>query len=481
MSYEQLPSFSRPSTWRGEWWNPDTPGEKFPGELRYTPEGGLQLQIYDPDGDINDGARRRLRDLTRKPVIHGYANGTPATLVATELSHSQYAHSSSGRTHLDYEYRATGLVYGLHMLDPDEPLIESSDFGIEQAAYWPGNRPPWQAFEGTEPFHGGGDSFTAQFGEHTLELSSWLKSGSQGDSVLGLHSENLITRNFILHGPLVSYNDLMEKQHLIILLLSLATGESPKLIHSRAFFTRGENQNKDDTPWLPSAQIIPDLPLCVPNNENQYLAYEWSFTLEDVEFAEIIPKWVDLNKLLGGAVRIILGNRYLKRPVLESLLISTVAAAEAIHQKLEPGGPEDQETFSQAKERILEGTPEAYKERMRNVFTNRHSLKQRLVGLMERLPPELRRFNWLTRDCWIPVARDARNNISHSGSTTIPARDLYDAYQELEQLLLINLMLELGVPMERIDEWVLRDLNRRIWPRWSHRRKNPGRGAESNT
>lgn len=471
MSRRREIDFAEPSSWHGQWWDPRYPDERFPGELQYSPEDGVLLRFFNPNGDINAQFERPAEQHFHKPIIHGYANSTPTTLVDARLGNSSNSTSlSDDRTYLEYEYRIEGLVLGGHMDDTTTPVILNPTFEIEQAAHWGGDRPPTDEHGKISRWKGGGNSYSAKFGDHNLELSAWLPSKSSGDTGLGVRDEMFYSRIFTITGAPLSYDTLMEKQRLVLHLLSLATGITPKLTRSQAILVSSEEEALDNSDYLPPpAHLVQAVPLSTNHVSRRRRVYDFVFTLDDVDFQELIPKWVEMNETFGGALRILIGNRYLERPVLESLFLSTVAAAEAIHSKLEPNKPIDPDTFKAAKKQILAGTPEKYRDRIAGTFQNTYSLNQRLEKLMKRLPPELMLFNWPMKDTWMKVARSARGDISHSGTSDIDAQDIYDAYEEVEELLLINILYELGVPLERIREWVVRTHNRKLWPRW-HRR-----------
>lgn len=468
MSRRREVDFAESSRWRGEWWDPRYPDERLPGELTYSPGSGISLEFFNTDGDVNDHFKRPADHRFYKPLIHGYANSTPATLIEANLWNSGDSMSpSEGRTYLEYEYKAEGLVLGAHMEDPTARVISHPTFGVEQAAHWPGDRPLTDGDGKIDQWRVGGNSYSAPLGDHTLQLSSWLPSRSSGDTGLGIQDETVLSRSFMITGPPMSYRELMEKQRLVLHLLSLATGIAPKLTYSQAAIAPTEKSVQEPVDFtIPSAHLVQPIPLSRNQADRSRRVYELVFTLEDVDFQELIPKWLELNDTLGGALRILIGNRYLERPVLESLLLSIVAAAEAMHSKLELDPPIDPETFKSVKKEILAGTPEEYQNRISNAFMNRHSLRQHFEGLMKRLPQELMRFSWTTRGTWMKIAREARNDISHSGSTNVDGQDLYDTYKEIEELLLINVLYELGVPAQRINDWVANSHQRTLQPRW---------------
>lgn len=465
--------FAESSSWWGKWWDPRYSHERFPGELSYSPDGGVRLEFFDTDGDISAQVKHLADHRFIRPVIHGYANSTPATLIDAHLWNSSDSTSmTEGRIFRQYEYKAEGLVLGAHLEDRTAKVLSCPTFGAEQAAHWVGDRPQTDEDGRREQWHVEEHSYSAVFGDHTLELSPWLPSRTSGDTGLGIHDETLLSRNFTITGPPMSYNELMEKQRLVLQLLSLATDSAPKLTHSQATVAQSEQEARETSDYmLPSAHLVQPVPRSTSTSGRRRRIYEFAFTLEDVQFHELIPKWVEMNENLGGSLRILMGNRYLERPVLDSLLLSIVAAAEAIHSKLDPDPPKDPGSSKAVKAQILAGTPEEHKERISSTFTNSYSLKARFVRLMERLPPELMRFNWTSRGIWMKVAHKARNDISHSGTSEIHAQDIYDAYEEIEELLLINLLFELGVPVERIDEWMLRRGSRKLHPRWDRRRR----------
>jgi hypothetical protein len=115
---------------------------------------------------------------------------------------------------------------------------------------------------------------------------------------------------------------------------------------------------------------------------------EYLFTLDDVDLADILPRWIELHERTWLACGMLFGLRYIPEGYTQSRLMTSVTVAEAMHRELYPDAtalPPDK--FDDILERIrgvLKGDDidsKAARKYMKVTLKNRLSCKDRLLRL----------------------------------------------------------------------------------------------------
>ena len=73
------------------------------------------------------------------------------------------------------------------------------------------------------------------------------------------------------------------------------------------------------------------------------------------------------------------------------------------------------------------------------------TLKDRLWGLVLQLPTQIKELIVPNPAAFVEDAKEARNGISHTGETPIPADDLYGVVTTIEHFIAAYLLLKLGI------------------------------------
>src|SRR6266849_6495078 len=63
---------------------------------------------------------------------------------------------------------------------------------------------------------------------------------------------------------------------------------------------------------------------------------EYLFTLDDIPFADVLPRWLDLHERTWFACSTLFGLRYIREGYVTARLLAVATAAEAIHRGLFP-------------------------------------------------------------------------------------------------------------------------------------------------
>jgi len=212
---------------------------------------------------------------------------------------------------------------------------------------------------------------------------------------------------------------------------------------------------------LNEREIVPDLML---------------FNLDHVRFKDLLPAWLDVIERLGPVPSMIFGLRYISRSYTENALITAVAAAEALHRRLLPESTYvTSKEFDELQEAVLRAAPNEHRRWLSDRMWNEPTLKQRLEQLVEHIGVDLVEPFMPAPNRWARTATDARNSLVHRfpDPPPPPPEGMYVLAQMTSAVILLNLLLEVGVPRSRLEVIVRRHAPFR-WiaeqgPQWSPR------------
>jgi hypothetical protein len=208
-------------------------------------------------------------------------------------------------------------------------------------------------------------------------------------------------------------------------------------------------------------------------------AVEYLFTLDDVDLADLLPKWIELYKRTWLACGMLFGLRYIPEGYTQSRLMTSVTAAEAMHRELHPKEtalPRDK--FKKMLKRIrcvLDGDDDDSKAALTYVqasLQNRLSCKERLLRLAK-IPDQQAVAMLISNvDRWAKEMRNARDGMAHAiQGRFIPEGSGSSSYYALEvNIMLVSLVLmgKIGVPGEvqrravgsRYLSYIIKEFNR---------------------
>jgi len=170
------------------------------------------------------------------------------------------------------------------------------------------------------------------------------------------------------------------------------------------------------------------------------------FTLADVQFENVMPRWFEVRDRFRPAINLLLGLRYIPGGYLETQLLTVVGAAEAFHLALELDPPIPEEEFKELKSVLLKAVPVERKQWLSGLLArNDPSLKNRLLDLANRPGAQTMKNLVPDPEKWAKVTRDARNNLTHTGNTTKHSLEvLFAAMTTTAAVVTVNLLHALG-------------------------------------
>jgi hypothetical protein len=185
---------------------------------------------------------------------------------------------------------------------------------------------------------------------------------------------------------------------------------------------------------------------------------DYLFTLDDIEFSDVLPRWLDLHEQTWLACSTLFGLRYVPGGYVSSRLLSAATAAESLHRALYPnagGLPEG--AFAALRARVMrelageDAESKAGRQFVSDRFRNDLTYKARLAALADL--PDSDAVGSLIKDVdrWAKYLKDQRNGIAHGDRERLEGDSVPMAFYTLEvtvALLGLVLLSELGLSPE---------------------------------
>jgi hypothetical protein len=174
---------------------------------------------------------------------------------------------------------------------------------------------------------------------------------------------------------------------------------------------------------------------------------DFLFTLDDLPFHDVLPRWFELRNKFRTAIGMVLGLSAMTDGYLETRVMTSVAAAEAFHRQLGTPRPLSGGQHRQLLKSLRDATPEELRTWVgMRLPRNDPTLRERLIELCSRIDaPSAALIP--DREKWADAAKDARNKLAHTGTSEQHTNDALNAVVEVTAaLVLLNVLHELGVP-----------------------------------
>jgi hypothetical protein len=463
-------------TWTGHWWLPEKADQPQAGFLTYDPAAGLELTLV---GGFEDRVIRQdgpnvsavLEASRTWDVLHGLADNKEVTLLDCLATHSQSFGFGFGGPNKQIVQAQKALI-GVHLETPDDAVFVDTNALIEDLWQWTAQG----GLSASASVDAEGKRLT---GESKIEISPVEKREVDVDgTTLGLHHW-LTMPNYlnerrgalayardtailsITPGRPASLRALEEMVQSMQDLISLAMHQGAAVLWCRLMLPPEERDRPKGYPALPRLVDLYQRHQVVGDPAGRSVnAHEVLFTLAELPFEEVVPRWFEVRRQFGATCNMLLGTHYSEGGYLETQLTTIAAAAEALHEQLpnkEP--PIPPEEFASLKQALVDAVPDERKQWIQNVVTNRPSLRMRLDDLGGRLPTKCRERLLPNAEEWAKRTARARNDLSHAGKSNHSIDELYAIVQVTKAVVLLNLLSELGLEEEKMAE-ALDDNNR---------------------
>lgn len=263
----------------------------------------------------------------------------------------------------------------------------------------------------------------------------------------------------ILSDKPLPYTGFQRQVKAIMDLLTLVVRAPAGVLRQRLIFETSDERLREvglstQTVELVAHQIHQPLPTVADATRAEYL-----FTLDDVDLADLLPRWLRLHEQAWLACAMLFGLRYIPDGYTQSRLMASVTVAEAMHRELYPDStPLSVEQLEALLLRIRTVTtgndPQAKAERQYvndNLRHNRLSCKERLLRLAE-IPDEVAVAELISDvPRWAKFVRDARDGVAHASRDRLTSETAGIGLYALEvNIMLVSLVLmaEIGVSGE---------------------------------
>jgi hypothetical protein len=185
---------------------------------------------------------------------------------------------------------------------------------------------------------------------------------------------------------------------------------------------------------------------------------EYLFTLDDIPFAEVLPRWFDLHKRTWLGCSTLFGLRYIPEGYTTARLLAVATAAEAIHRGLFPGATRlPPERFDELRSRVMnafngnDAEAKATRVFLNDVLYNEMRYKDRLRALAG--IPDQEAVGTLISNVekWAKYIKDERNGTAHGNRDRLSLDDaamVFDALEVTFALLGLVLLNKLGLSPE---------------------------------
>jgi hypothetical protein len=473
--------------WWGYFWIPGRPDDKQPGALKYTPETGLTLSLIEGMTDAEwepnpSGSGQRLRHRSRNwGVIHGSSGTEAITLLDCREA------SAKGTLTRPLEISQQRIVaeqalVGIHLNNADEAVFAGVQLEIENLNLWAPEEDTefvYQHKEGTPKSHQWSvsvqpaESRLADVDGLTADLGRWYQlpefDPTRSRSSFRGHGTARIRFTSPEPKTVDSWRDIVTAvQDLISFAVDTPCGILTQILVPTDDTFEDSSLSTSPEIFLLTRELVAAKPDERPPEENRTL-----FTLRNIAFHEVLPKWFAIRRQFRATCNMVVGMMYVDGTYLETDVVTAVAAAEAMHRRLDLPPPLSDDEFSARRAHLMTCLPKSQRSWLSKYLSrNEHTLKERLIELANRPEKDLMQRVIPNAEAWAKAARDARNGIAHEGEAGLELDALAAVVRVTVAVVRMNLMRELGIPNDRVVQ-ALNDnprlrvavkLAREFWP-----------------
>ena len=472
-------------SWRGTWWVADEPDVQRDGILRCGDDGRLRLELV---GGFNVTTRKPLPDGgstvdpagRRFPLIHGTAAGQQFTLIETYATRS-----TGGLVRPDeQDLSSNRALQGIHLRSLDEAVFETGHIQFERLLAW-AHRTTIDLDSVAEISGPSGEQtvirrpLPAVVTVHEgIEIKLRVRSNDfnithrPSANRRVVESVEWAVLDFTPEAGLSTYNafDRLDKdmQDLLTLCSYDACGSLKQSLIYRGSEAHPASTHHPIEVSVMGRQVYHPQPV-----ENEPGHHIFLFTLAELDFAELVPRWLALKETARTACNTLFGLRYISTGYVGTRLLGVASAAEGLHQAIRPEStPLPNAQYRALKKKLISAIadePDDVRQFVNAELRNKPTLYHRLLDLAS--IPDQQAVDALIKDrsAWATALKDSRNDLAHanereSGDESVPAVYLLEVTYAL---LCLVLMAELGISGETqrkaLDhpgvEWVARRFN----------------------
>jgi hypothetical protein len=420
--------------WRGYWWLPGQ-DQKIPGTLIQSVEdgevalhliGGFNIAEWLP---VNE-QKSALSVEGSFPVILGSSGSEIFTLLGCNARHTKGQFFFSDYI-TEQDLGIQRALRGIHLDSRDEKIFNSATLHIEYLLGW--------------------TNLTTL--EAKIELDKWKWTGNQTAStspieeVTAVHNEHKFTLNVVFNQfrvedrpranersiansewaeldisstKPVSFAVFDNAAKAIMDLMTLTAHAPAGVIRETLVFTPATEHPAAGRRASANVEVLGRQIHQPKPSINETDRVDYLFTLNDLNFSEVLPKWLDLHNRAWLACSLLFGLSYIQQGYTSSRLLTVATAAESLHRALHPKA---KKMYYVDRLKALAAEPDAA-----------------AVSLLIQDVPK-----------WASYIKDQRNGMAHGDRdelNTGRARLIYDALEVTRALLGLVLLNRLGLSAE---------------------------------
>ena len=464
--------------WTGSWWLPLDENKQVSGTLRFDPNDGISLELFDTLASDGDPLSRLLtNEERREPVIHGVTHQSMEVTLLDAMVVSQSSSQSKWRTEKE-GWTARRAVLGIHVGSADTLTLNELSLSLDGLRSWGGRAPIEVTREDTptlkwvQP-----ERQVAEWAGVAIEMRHGHAIGWDPDSATlrdDLTIQVSLTEGIPLDALMSEY--LQPLRNLASFVLDDAA--FLRYVGCRGVSAPGYRRGPDADQGESRMDLIPIELLFDQIGRRRATSRERPlFTLDDgpVSFDELVTRWMAISKQgdLGSVLSQFFGLTFAPPEFTEVRFVALVHAMEEYHRRRVGGTAMPSNDFDARRERILDALGESNKvtrkdRKWLNGKFNRLndlSLADRIRELVQSRQQSMESLIGDPAQFAERVAT-TRNFLSH-GEESLSGRaasglEIFFLERSLRQLFVALLLAEVGAS----DEGITSILSRNDWHRW---------------
>lgn len=333
--------------WRGRWWLPDKPDEIMPGTLIQREKdgevllkliGGISNVVLTSVSRSGSAVSYEPELIYEFPMILGNSAGALFTLLQCIP-----LHTAGGLQ----DIRVMRALSGIHLTEPDQEVFNSAVLKIEYLLGWMrattlkrtvglgnGNWTGKQSAT-TAPV----EDLTATYGgyDYTLsvEFSQFQVQDRPRANERSLANSEWAELTVTSPQP-TKFRDFERIAKSMMDLMTLAAHAPAGVIRETLRFTPPDAHSTPGNRASINVDVMGRQIHHPKPGPSETAKVEYLFTLDDIPFADVLPRWLDLHERTWLACSTLFGLRYIPEGYTTARLLAVATAAEAMHRGLFP-------------------------------------------------------------------------------------------------------------------------------------------------
>jgi ApeA N-terminal domain 1 len=457
-------------SWRGRWWVPEEPEVAVPGTLYCAEDGRLRLELVGGfDTKIRaplPGGGHTVRSESRDfPLIHGASGSKRFTLIRAHAAHTSGV-GLFGDDIVEQTMNPNRVLCGIHLESLGEPQFVRAHLQLERLLHWSAQ----STFDLCLLLGENGKSIreqkaathqvptvTASFNGMTIGLRVRSTEFYVVDSPVANSRSMEVTERAILDfdtSEPVSFDafDAIGKDMQDLLTLS---AYEPCGSRAQSLIFRAASEARLGVSDTKEVEVMGRQVFQTDLKEKEKQHHDFLFTLDDIEFSQLVPRWLALKKSASLGFNILFGLRYIGSGYVGPRLLGVATAAENIHRALcSMSAPLPRKTYRELKAKLLGAIvdePEHLREFVNQGLRNDPTYNERMLELAS--IPDAETVDKLLTDRveWSKRLKNARHDLAHANERSADDSDSSAALWLLEvtyALLCLVAMSKLGLSAE---------------------------------